>query len=99
MSSGAAILVIEDELNTRTLMQMTLRQGGYQCLHASTGIAGVASALENVPSAVLLDLGLPDLDGVEVTRRNPRAEQRPNHRRLGARPRERQGRGARQWRQ
>jgi two-component system KDP operon response regulator KdpE len=69
MTSGEMILVIEDEANTRTLMQVTLSQSGYHCTCASTGIAGVAAALDVAPGAVLLDLGLPDLDGVEVTRR------------------------------
>ncbi len=69
MTAAPVILVIEDELNTRTLMQVTLAQGGYHTVHASTGVAGVAAAFDSDPSAVLLDLGLPDLDGVEVTRR------------------------------
>jgi two-component system KDP operon response regulator KdpE len=69
MSDPAAILVIEDEPHTRVLLQVTLGQEGYQCLHASTGIAGVAAAVDQAPQVVLLDLGLPDLDGVEVTRR------------------------------
>jgi len=69
MTGGEVILVIEDEPNARTLIQVTLAQSGYHCVHATTGIAGVAAALRSAPSAVLLDLGLPDLDGVEVTRR------------------------------
>jgi two-component system, OmpR family, KDP operon response regulator KdpE len=69
MSGAEMILVIEDEPNTRTLIQVTLGQSGYHCVHAATGIAGVAAAFDSAPSAVLLDLGLPDLDGVEVTRR------------------------------
>jgi two-component system KDP operon response regulator KdpE len=69
MTGAEMILVIEDEPNTRTLIQVTLGQSGYQCIHAATGIAGVAAALDSVPSAVLLDLGLPDLDGIEVTHR------------------------------
>ncbi len=69
MSRAEMILVIEDEPNTRTLIQVTLGQGGYSCIHAATGIAGVAAALDRAPAAILLDLGLPDLDGVEVTRR------------------------------
>lgn len=69
MREDAVILVIEDEPNTRTLIQVTLAQSGYQCVYASTGISGIAATFESEPSAVLLDLGLPDLDGVEVTRR------------------------------
>jgi two-component system KDP operon response regulator KdpE len=69
VKGGDLILVIEDEANTRTLIQVTLGQSGYQCVYAATGISGVAAALQWAPAAVLLDLGLPDLDGVEVTRR------------------------------
>jgi two-component system, OmpR family, KDP operon response regulator KdpE len=69
MSDVAAVLVIEDEAPTRALLQVTLKQQGYRCLHAATGAEGVAVALYRDPAVVLLDLGLPDLDGVEVTRR------------------------------
>jgi two-component system, OmpR family, KDP operon response regulator KdpE len=69
MTDGAAVLLIEDERQTSTLLQVTLGQHGYLCLHAATGAAGVNAALEQSPNVVLLDLGLPDLDGVEVTRR------------------------------
>jgi two-component system, OmpR family, KDP operon response regulator KdpE len=67
--TAAAILVIEDEPHARTLLRVTLAHEGYYCLHASTGAAGIAAALNHTPHVVLLDLGLPDLDGVEVTRR------------------------------
>jgi two-component system KDP operon response regulator KdpE len=66
---GESILVIEDEPHTRTLLQVTLGQHGFRCIHAGTGIGGVAAVSEQEPSVVLLDLGLPDIDGVEVTRR------------------------------
>jgi two-component system KDP operon response regulator KdpE len=69
MRDPVVILVIEDEPQTRSLLQSTLVQGGYQCLHADTGGAGLAVAINYRPRLVLLDLGLPDLDGVEVTRR------------------------------
>ena len=69
VSAAPVILVIEDEVNTRRLMQVTLAQGGYHTVHTSTGASGVAATFDNAPNAVLLDLGLPDLDGVEVTRR------------------------------
>jgi two-component system KDP operon response regulator KdpE len=69
MNEPPSILVIEDQPHTRMLLQVTLGQQGYCCLHASTGIEGVAVALDHEPNIVLLDLGLPDLEGVEVTRR------------------------------
>jgi two-component system KDP operon response regulator KdpE len=69
MSEPATILVIEDEPHARTLLLYTLRQQGYHCLQATNGVDGVALAIEQAPAVVLLDLGLPDLDGEEVTRR------------------------------
>jgi two-component system KDP operon response regulator KdpE len=69
MSEPATILVIEDDPHARTLLLFILKQQGYRCLHASTGATGIAAAMEREPSLILLDLGLPDLDGREVTRR------------------------------
>lgn len=69
MSEGATILIIEDDTHARTLLLFTLRQQGYHCLQATRGAEGVAAVLQHEPSVVLLDLGLPDLDGREVTRR------------------------------
>jgi two-component system KDP operon response regulator KdpE len=69
VTESAAVLVIEDESHARTLLQVTLRQEGYRCLLATNGASGVEAALGREPDLVLLDLGLPDLDGFEVTRR------------------------------
>jgi two-component system KDP operon response regulator KdpE len=63
------ILVIDGDPRTRAVLQLTLAQHGFHWLHAVTGVAGVTAALEHEPSVVLLDLGLPDIDGIEVTRR------------------------------
>jgi two-component system KDP operon response regulator KdpE len=63
------ILVIDDDARSRTVLQVTLAQHGFRCLHAASGVAGVTAALEQEPSVVLLDLKLPDIDGIEVTRR------------------------------
>jgi two-component system KDP operon response regulator KdpE len=67
--TNPAILLIDDEANARALLQWTLAQRGYDCLHASTGAEGVAATINCEPSVILLDMRLPDLDGVEVTSR------------------------------
>jgi two-component system, OmpR family, KDP operon response regulator KdpE len=63
------VLIIEDEAPTRALLQVTLKQQGYRCLRAATGAEGIALARSREPDVVLLDLGLPDIDGVEVISR------------------------------
>ncbi|MCL2447356.1 MAG: response regulator, partial [Polyangiaceae bacterium] len=69
MNELAVVLVIEDDPHTRAILQVTLAQNGYHCLHAGNGAAGILAAFEYRPRVILLDLGLPDLGGVEVTRR------------------------------
>jgi two-component system KDP operon response regulator KdpE len=69
MTDPAVILVVEDEPHARALLLVTLKHEGYLCLHESTGFAAIATVRARQPAVVLLDLGLPDLDGVEVTRR------------------------------
>lgn len=69
MIQPPVILIVEDDPHGRAVLQVTLKQQGYVCVHAPTGAEGVASAVEREPAVVLLDLGLPDMDGVEVTRR------------------------------
>jgi two-component system KDP operon response regulator KdpE len=64
----AVVLIVEDEPYARAVLQVTLKEHGYVCIHAATGAEGISAALERDPTVVLLDLGLPDLDGVEVTR-------------------------------
>jgi two-component system KDP operon response regulator KdpE len=69
VSPSTFVLLIDDEPHARALLQLTLGQEGYGCLHAATGADGLRATWASDPSLVLLDLGLPDLDGVEVTRR------------------------------
>ncbi len=63
------ILVIDDESQMCRLLQRTLESGGYQFSGASSGELGLRQAAQIMPDAIILDLGLPDLDGVEVLRR------------------------------
>ncbi|MGC4094274.1 MAG: response regulator [Polyangiaceae bacterium] len=68
MSSNAPlILVIEDEAPMRRLLRVALEGNGYRVTEASDGKQGLSEAAARNPELVLLDLGLPDLDGLEVT--------------------------------
>jgi two-component system KDP operon response regulator KdpE len=64
-----AILIIEDELSIRRVLCATLQASGYQVMAAATAQEGCTQAALRQPALILLDLGLPDLDGLEVTRR------------------------------
>jgi two-component system KDP operon response regulator KdpE len=63
------ILLIEDEPQMRRFLRITLQGHGYRLVEAETGQEGLMQAATRNPDVVLLDLGLPDLDGLEVTRR------------------------------
>ena len=63
------VLLIEDEAQIRRFLRATLTANGYQLLEATTAQEGLIQAATRQPEVVILDLGLPDLDGLEVTRR------------------------------
>ncbi|HNW44420.1 MAG TPA: response regulator [Elusimicrobiales bacterium] len=66
MKTGARILVIDDEKCIRRFMDASLTAKGYTVLAARTGAEGVKTAAEEHPDVVLLDLNLPDKDGLAV---------------------------------
>lgn len=66
---GDEILVIEDDDTIRRFLKISLRTEGYRVCEASTGAAGMALLEANAPALVLLDLGLPDCDGMDVLAR------------------------------
>jgi two-component system, OmpR family, KDP operon response regulator KdpE len=68
-SDKTTILVIEDEEPLTKFLRATLRSQDYRVIDAATGEEGLRSAAAERPDLILLDLGLPDVDGVEVTRR------------------------------
>ena len=63
---GPLVLVIEDEPQIRRFLRASLPSHGYRLIEAATGRDGLAAAAIDRPDLVLLDLGLPDTDGVEV---------------------------------
>lgn len=69
MDDKELILLIEDEPQMRRFLRITLQSHGYRLIEAETAQEGLMQATTRNPDVVLLDLGLPDLDGLEVTRR------------------------------
>ena len=68
-SPAPTVLVIEDEPQIRRFLRATLPAHGYRLLEAGTAQDGLTQAAMHQPELIILDLGLPDLDGLEVTRR------------------------------
>ncbi len=63
------VLVVDDEMAIRRFLRTSLGAEGFDVIEAATGEQALTSVAQDRPDLVLLDLGLPDLDGVEVTRR------------------------------
>ena len=63
------VLVVDDEPQLRRFLRATLPAHGYSLVEAQSGAEALREAAARVPDLILLDLGLPDMDGVEVTRR------------------------------
>lgn len=68
MSQGPSILLIDDEAQIRKFLRIALSAQGYRVLEAANGEDGLAQAALHNPDLVVLDLGLPDLDGQQVLR-------------------------------
>src|SRR5215207_5282548 len=63
------ILVIDDEVQIRRLLRITLESAGHAIREVETGQLGLDEVARRPPDAVILDLGLPDVPGLEVLRR------------------------------
>ncbi len=60
------ILMIDDETQIRRLLEITLSASGYKTIEATTGKEGLLMVASHQPSLIILDLGLPDMDGIDV---------------------------------
>ncbi len=69
LSQKPTALVIDDEVQMRRLLRVNLEAHGYRVVEACTGQEGITEAAQCRPDVVILDLGLPDLDGVRVLQR------------------------------
>src|ERR1700677_6364 len=69
MSENYLVLIIEDELAIRRFLRPSLESHHFKVVEAVTGGEGLSLASSHQPNVVLLDLGLPDMDGLEVIRR------------------------------
>jgi two-component system KDP operon response regulator KdpE len=66
--SSQRVLVIDDEETIRRFLRLTLSSQGYTVIEQSSGQGGISSTATEKPDVIILDLGLPDIDGVEVTK-------------------------------
>src|SRR5581483_7650867 len=64
-----AVLIIEDELSIRRFLKPSLENHDFKIIEAESGVEGLALASSHKPDIILLDLGLPDMDGLDVLKR------------------------------
>lgn len=67
MNNAPIAVIVDDDQDIRELLAMILRQSGYEVHSESGGIAGVEAVRRHHPSLVTVDIGLPDINGFEVT--------------------------------
>jgi two-component system KDP operon response regulator KdpE len=77
MTNQGNILIIDDEIQILRLLEITLSANGYKISEASTGREGLALAATGQPVLIILDLGLPDADGLDVLKKLREWYQKP----------------------
>ena len=63
------ILIVEDQEDSRRILRDLLQSAGFEILEATSGLNGVALAIDRQPHLILMDMQLPGIDGYEATRR------------------------------
>ena len=69
MYSGLKVLIVDDEISIRRFLRVALSGQGFTVFEAATGESALLELTMQRPDLLILDLGLPDIDGLEVTRR------------------------------
>jgi two-component system, OmpR family, KDP operon response regulator KdpE len=69
MTESTQVLIVDDELQIRRFLRISLEANGYHVHETDNGESAVAKTAQLRPDVVILDLGLPDIDGLEVLRR------------------------------
>jgi two-component system KDP operon response regulator KdpE len=69
MPTGASVLVIDDETQIRRLLELTLEANGFKVFQAASGEEGVLRNSMDRPELIILDLGLPDAEGITILRK------------------------------
>jgi two-component system KDP operon response regulator KdpE len=69
MKEDNTILIIDDEVQIRRLLEISLTSSGYRTIFASDGREALTVAVTHSPSLIILDLGLPDIDGIDLLAR------------------------------
>lgn len=69
MTSADTILIVDDEVQIRRLLEITLSANGYRVSEAATGKEGLSLAASIHPVLIILDLGLPDSDGLDILKK------------------------------
>jgi two-component system KDP operon response regulator KdpE len=77
MNIPDTILIIDDEVQIRRLLEITLSSNGYKISEAATGKEALVEAATQHPSIIILDLGLPDIDGLELMKKLREWYQKP----------------------
>ena len=77
MNNSDTILIIDDEVQIRRLLEITLSASGYKISEASNGKEGLVHAATVHPVLIILDLGLPDADGLEILKKLRQWYQKP----------------------